>query len=159
MRWGRGRTRNSGNGVEHRIRVLGGVDAGPWRNSLSESPLTYFGNRFWFGKINAPEQNSTIFSEVFQKPKHGTREARPNGFRLNPPRILNANPPKMNPNPARRRAEFFRQEAGSKSEAILTHSICLIQKEFLPFFQKWYTKNVVIHLSVSWQKGLFQFSN
>jgi len=32
---------------------------------------------------------------------------------------------------ARKRALFFRQEAGAKSEAILTHSICLIQKEFL----------------------------
>jgi hypothetical protein len=32
---------------------------------------------------------------------------------------------------ARKRAVFFRQEAGAKSEAILTHSICLIQKEFL----------------------------
>jgi len=26
---------------------------------------------------------------------------------------------------------FFRQESGAKSEAILTHSICLIQKQFL----------------------------
>jgi len=31
----------------------------------------------------------------------------------------------------RRDGLFFRQEAGAKSEAILTHSICLIQKEFL----------------------------
>jgi len=32
---------------------------------------------------------------------------------------------------ARKRAGFFRQGGGAKSEAILTHSICLIQKEFL----------------------------
>jgi len=32
---------------------------------------------------------------------------------------------------ARKRAGFFRRGGGAKSEAILAHSICLIQKEFL----------------------------
>ena len=32
---------------------------------------------------------------------------------------------------ARKHAGFFRRGGGAKSEAILTHSICLIQKEFL----------------------------
>jgi len=74
----------------------------------------------------APTTNST----VFLKPKCGTREARPNGFRLNFARNPQGNPPKMNPNSARKRAEFFRQEAGSKSEA--RNLLCpKIQKEFL----------------------------
>ena len=67
----------------------------------------------------APEQNS----KVFLKQKCGTREARPKDSR----RI----PPTNSEFLARLRALFFRQEAGAKSEAILTHSICLIQKEFL----------------------------
>jgi hypothetical protein len=57
------------------------------------------------------------------KQKCGTREARPKDSR----RI----PPTNSEFLVRLRALFFRQEAGAKSEAILTHSICLIQKEFL----------------------------
>jgi hypothetical protein len=57
------------------------------------------------------------------KLKCGTREARPKDSR----RI----PPTNSEFLARLRALIFRQEAGAKSEAILTHSICLIQKEFL----------------------------
>jgi hypothetical protein len=40
-------------------------------------------------------------------------------FRLNFAQNPQGNPPKMNPNWARKRAEFFRQEVGSKSETIL----------------------------------------
>jgi len=78
-----------------------------------------FGNRFELGTINTPIQNSTAFS----KPKGGTREARPTDF-----------PPFSQTNSefwARWRAPVFRRGGGSKSEAILTDSICLIQKEFL----------------------------
>jgi len=78
-----------------------------------------FENRCEFGTIEAPKQNS----KVFLKQKCGTREARPKDSR----RI----PPTNSEFLARLRALFFRQEAGAKSEAILTHSICLIQKEFL----------------------------
>jgi len=62
------------------------------------------------------------------KPACGTREARPNGFRLNFAQNAKGNSPKMNSNPARWRALFFRQGGGSKSEAILTHSICFDTK-------------------------------
>ena len=86
-----------------------------------------FENRCELGTINTPELDSAIFSEVFQKPKCGTREVRPNCFRLNP----QGNSPKTNLNSARKPAEFFRRGGGAKSEVILTHSICLIQKEFL----------------------------
>src|SRR3989338_529191 len=78
-----------------------------------------FENRFEFGTIETPEQNSTIFL----KQKCGTREARPKDSR----RISPTNSEFL----ARKRAVFFRQEAGAKQEAILTHSICLIQKEFI----------------------------
>ena len=97
--------------------------------SEDEARIICFGNRCELGTIQTPEQNSTIFSEVFQKPKCETREARPNGFRLNP----QENPPKMNPNPAHKRAEFFRRGGGAKSEAILTHSICFDTKRIFVF--------------------------
>jgi hypothetical protein len=75
-------------------------------------------------QLGAPIQNST----AFLKPTCGTREARPNGFRLNFAQNPKGNSPKMNPNPARWRAPVFRQGGGSKSEAILTHSICFDTK-------------------------------
>src|SRR3989338_4059013 len=78
-----------------------------------------FGNRCEFGTIETPIRNS----KVFLKQRCGTREARPKDSR----RI----PPTNSEFLARFHALFFRQEAGAKSEAILTHSICLIQKEFL----------------------------
>ena len=62
-------------------------------------------------------------SSVFWKPKCGTREARPTDF---PPFFQTNSDSRL-----RRDGLFFRQETGAKSEAILTHSICLIQKEFL----------------------------
>ena len=78
-----------------------------------------FGNRCELGTIETPEQNLTAFS----KPNGGTREARPTDF---PPFFQTNSDSRL-----RRDGGFFRQEAGAKSEAILTHSICLIQKEFL----------------------------
>jgi len=64
----------------------------------------------------APIQNSTAFS----KPEGGTREARPTDF----PPFFQTNSEFL----ARWRALFFRQGGGSKSEAILTHSICFDTK-------------------------------
>ena len=58
--------------------------------------------------VGPPEQNS----KVFLKQKCGTREARPKDSRRIPPTNLEFL--------ARLRALIFRQEAGSKSEAILT---------------------------------------
>jgi len=88
-------------------------------HALRACDIICFENRFELGTINTPEQNLTAFS----KPEGGTREARPKDSR----RISPTNSEIL----ARLRALFFRQEAGAKSEAILTHSICLIQKEFL----------------------------
>jgi len=66
------------------------------------------------------------------KPTYGTREARPNGFRLNFAQNPKGNSPKMNPNPARWRALIFRRGGGSKSKAILTEfALPEIQKGFL----------------------------
>jgi hypothetical protein len=50
----------------------------------------------------------------------GRAEGTPTVFRLNFAHNPQGNPPKKNPNSARLRAPVFRQEAGSKSEAILT---------------------------------------
>src|SRR3989338_3083015 len=78
-----------------------------------------FENRFELGTINTPKQNSTAFS----KPEGGTRFARPTDF----PPFFQTNSEFL----ARWRAPVFRQGGGSKSEAILANSICLIQREFL----------------------------
>ena len=70
------------------------------------------------------------------KQKCGTREARPNGF---PPFFQTNSDSRL-----RRDGLFFRQEAGAKSEAILTHSICFDTKRifgslyFLPFYFRQY---------------------
>src|SRR3989338_6394624 len=71
-----------------------------------------FGNRCELGTIETPIQNLTAFS----KPEGGTREARPTDF---PPFFQTNSDSRL-----RRDGGFFRQEAGAKSEAILTHSIC-----------------------------------
>jgi hypothetical protein len=78
-----------------------------------------FENRFELGTINTPKHNSTAFS----KSEGGTREARPTDF----PPFSQTNSEFL----ARWRALIFRQGGGSKSEVILTNSICLIQKDFL----------------------------
>ena len=93
-----------------------------------------FESRFELGTINTPIQNSTAFS----KPEGGTREARPTDF---PPifpnefRIFGALArtdfsPRRRFEPKISLAQTFFAKR-SESEAILTHSICLIQKEFL----------------------------
>jgi len=100
-------------------RAYGTVSSHHARGACEVITSLCFENRCEFGTIEAPKQNS----KVFLKQKCGMREARPKDSR----RI----PPTNSEFLARLRALFFRQEAGAKSEAILTHSICLIQKEFL----------------------------
>src|SRR3989338_9211153 len=78
-----------------------------------------FESRFELCTINTPTQNSTAFS----KPEGGAREGRPTGF----PPFFQTDSEFL----ARWRAPVFSQGGGSKSEAILTNSIYLIQKEFL----------------------------
>src|SRR3989344_4345956 len=75
-----------------------------------------FESRFELGTIKTPIQNSTAFS----KPEGGTREARPTDF----PPFFQTNSEFL----ARWRALIFRRGGGSKSEAILTHSICFDTK-------------------------------
>jgi len=78
--------------------------------------ISDFGNRCELGTIETPEQNLT----AFPKPEGGTREARPTDF---PPFSQTNSDSRL-----RRDGLFFRQEAGAKSEAILTHSICFEYK-------------------------------
>ena len=78
-----------------------------------------FEKRCELGTIQTPIRNSTIFSVD----SSGRRKAPTKDFLAG----LQENSEFL----ARKRAVFFRQEAGAKPEAILTHSICLIQKEFL----------------------------
>gem|GEM_PF-6335242 len=66
----------------------------------------------------APIRNSTIFSVD----TNGRRKAPTKDFLAG----LQGNSEFW----ARKRAVFFRRGGGAKSEAILTHRICLIQKEF-----------------------------
>ena len=129
-RWGWGRTRRGRSGGTRSQRVLermlsrDGIRRGAYRlvllhHTLRACDIICFENRFELGTINTPKQNSTAFS----KPEGGTREARPTDF----PPFFQTNSEFL----ARLRALIFRRGGGSKSEAILTHSICLIQKEFL----------------------------
>ena len=81
---------------------------------------------------------------------------RPNGFRLNFAQNSQGNPPKMNPNPARKRAEFFRRGGGSKSEA--RNLLCpKIQKEFLFENIFCYTRNVESIISKVGRNGYSSF--
>ena len=81
-----------------------------------------FGNRCEFGTIQAPEWNLAVENQ----PEGGRAEGTPTLFRPFSP----MNSPMNSDSRLRRDGLFFRQEAGAKSEAILTHSICLIQKNF-----------------------------
>jgi|SRR3989338_527050 len=81
-------------------------------HALRACDIICFENRFELGTIETPKQNLTAFS----KPEGGTREARPTDF---PPFFQTNSDSRL-----RRDGLFFRQEAGAKSEAILTNSIC-----------------------------------
>jgi hypothetical protein len=109
--------------VERRL-CRDGIRRGAYRlvslhHALRARDIICFGNRCEFGTIQTPIRNSTIFSVDTS----GRRKAPTKDFLAG----LQENSEFL----ARKRAVFFRQEAGAKSEAILTHSICLIQKEFL----------------------------
>jgi len=79
-----------------------------------------FGNRCEFGTIQTPIRNSKVFSVDTS----GRRKAPTKDFLAG----LQENSEFL----ARKRAVFFRQEAGAKSEAILTNfALPEIQKEFL----------------------------
>src|SRR3989344_2797402 len=107
-------------GVAEALRGSGGTirayDSVSRRHARGACDIICFGNRFELGTINTPIQNSTVFWKL----KYGTREARPKDSR----RI----PPTNSEFLARWRALIFRQGGGSKSEAILTHSICFDTK-------------------------------
>jgi hypothetical protein len=95
------------------LRAYGAVSSHHARGACD---IICFENRCELGTIETPEQNLTAFS----KPEGGTREARPTDF---PPFFQTNSDSRL-----RRDGGFFRQEAGAKSEAILTHSICFEYK-------------------------------
>ena len=87
---------------------------------LAEIAFTDFGNRCELGIIETPEWNLTVENQ----PRSGRAEGTPTLFRL----ISQTNSESR----LRRDELFFRQEAGAKSEAILTNfALPEIQKEFL----------------------------
>jgi len=88
-------------------------------HALRACDIICFGNRCELGIIQTPIRNSTIFS------------VDTNGRRKAPTKDFLAGLQENSEFLARWRALFFRRGGGAKSEAIMTHSICLIQKEFL----------------------------
>src|SRR3989338_150896 len=89
--------------------------------------------------LGTPTTNST----AFLKPTCGTREARPNGFRLNFAQNPKGNSPKMNPNPARWRAPVFRRGGGSSQRFLWRRPFSqkgLNQKQFCPIPVRLLTK-------------------
>ena len=75
-----------------------------------------FGNRCEFGTIKTPEWNLAVENQ----PRSGSAVGTPMLFRPFSPMNSDSR--------LRRDGLFFRQEAGAKSEAILTHSICFDTK-------------------------------
>ena len=83
-----------------------------------------FGNRCEFGTIETPEWNLAVENQ----PRSGRAVGTPTLFRPFSP----MNSPMNSDSRLRRDGGFFRQEAGAKSEAILTNfALPEIQKEFL----------------------------
>jgi len=97
----------------------GAYDLVSSHHTLRACHIICFEKRYELGTIQTPIRNSTIFSVD----TNGRRKAPSKDFLAG----LQENLEFL----ARKRAGFFRQGGGAKSEAILTHSICLIQKEFL----------------------------
>ena len=89
-------------------------------HALRACHIICFGNRCEFGTIQTPIRNSKVFS------------VDTNGRRKAPTQDFLAGLQENSEMRARLRAMFFRQEAGAKSEAILTNfALPEIQKEFL----------------------------
>src|SRR3989338_6149318 len=86
-------------------------------HALRAYHIICFGNRCELGTIETPEWNLAVENQ----PRSGRAEGTPTLFRL----IFQTNSVSR----LRRDGGFFRQEAGSKSEAILTHSICFEYKK------------------------------
>ena len=100
-------------------REIRAYDSVSSHHALRACHIICFESKCELGTIQTPIRNSTIFS-VYSS---GRRKAPTKDFLAG----LQGNSEFL----ARWRALFFRQEAGAKSEVILTHSICSIQKEFL----------------------------
>ena len=69
--------RESASASEARSNAIEAYLAGSSHHARGACDIICFENRCELGTIETPELDSTVFSEVFQKPKHGTREARP----------------------------------------------------------------------------------
>ena len=101
------------------LRAYGAVSSHHARGACEVITSLCFGNRCEFGTIQTPEWNLAVENQ----PRSGRAEGTPTLFRPFSPMNSDSR--------LRRDGGFFRQETGAKSEAILTYSICLIQKEFL----------------------------
>ena len=97
----------------------GAYDSIQSHHALRACHIICFGNRCEFGTIETPKWNLAVKNQ----PRSGRAVGTPTLFRPFSPMNSDSR--------LRRDGLFFRQEAGAKSEAILTHSICLIQKDFL----------------------------
>ena len=95
----------------------GAYDSVSLHHALRACHIICFEKRYELGTIQTPIRNSTIFSVDTS----GRRKAPTKDFLAG----LQGNSEFL----ARKRAVFFRRGGGAKSEAILTNSICLIQKE------------------------------
>ena len=107
-------TEGSGRGAQ-----IGAYDSISLHHARGACDIICFGSRCEFGTIETPKWNLAVENQ----PRSGRAEGTPTLFRPFSPMNSDSR--------LRRDGLFFRQETGAKSEAILTNSICLIQKEFL----------------------------
>jgi len=106
------------------LRAYGTVSSHHARGACEVITSLCFGNRCEFGTIQTPEWNLAVENQ----PRSGRAEGTPTLFRPFSPRNSGFGIQHR----LRRCALFFRQEAGAKSEAILTNfALPEIQKEFL----------------------------
>jgi len=89
-------------------------------HALRACEVICFGSRCEFGTIDTPEWNLAVENQ----PRSGRAVGTPTLFRPFSP----MNSPMNSDSRLRRDGLFFRQEAGAKSETILTHSICFEYK-------------------------------
>jgi hypothetical protein len=106
------------------LRAYGAVSSHHARGACEVITSLCFGNRCEFGTIETPEWNLAVENQ----PRSGRAVGTPTLFRPFSP----MNSPMNSDSRLRRDGLFFRQEAGAKSEAILTNfALPEIQKEFL----------------------------
>ena len=106
------------------LRAYGAVSSHHARGACEVITSLCFGNRCEFGTIQTPEWNLAVENQ----PRSGRAVGTPTLFRPFSPMNSDSR--------LRRDGLFFRQEAGAKSEAILTHSICFEYKKNFYYYEK-----------------------